>query len=144
MSRSSELDTMIKTYILSTTCNDWHSDTPLLTNQEKIDFIQGCFVSEFQWYIDRVGRRPALKVYLMGLPSCLDLEFYNFEILKLAVIWGVLPEKYKDKAADKFLQSYWSMMANKLDQLFRGHRIPEDVQITPAVYRETLDLELLK
>ena len=119
MSKSSELDKAAKLYILdSIDCEG--------TTQEKIDFVRECFNSEYGWRVDQVGEVRALIDWLQGLPSAVNIAFYNDDIVSLAKAWGSIPEDATEKQEDKILENYWNFIANKLSQLMHGYRIPKE------------------
>jgi len=129
MSKSTELDTAVKVYILG--CMDFSSyeAKELTTTREKIKAGREAFYSEYKWAIKNKGELSALTEYLQGLPTWCGIAFYNCEILELAVKWGSLPADYSEKQADKILENYWRFMASKLAQLFRAYRIPSNADI---------------
>ena len=126
MSKLSELDKTVKQYIINAIDPDYceaRSVDPL----DLIIGLKAAFHAECQWNIDRVGEQEALTDWLRGLPSAINIEFTNYEILKLAHKWGSIPENATEKQEDKILDNYWNFMANKIGQLFRGYRVPSEV-----------------
>jgi hypothetical protein len=119
MSKSSELDRAVKLYILdSIDCEGTH--------QEKIDYVKECFNTEYGWMIPKAGEIDSLASWLQGLPSALDLPYWNHAIIELAKEWGSIPEDATEKQEDKILENYWNFIANKLSQLMNGYRIPKE------------------
>ena len=112
-------DDIVKNYIID--CID-SSDRDLEkepeTPFEKIRFLEKCFVSEYGHEIARIGKIKAMTNWLQGLPSCLHIEFSNYQILQLAKSWGSLPEKATENEEDRILDNYWNLVANKTLQLF--------------------------
>lgn len=123
MSKSSELDKVVKRYIIDQIDASNYDDDPE-TIDEKIKFLHDTFLAEYGWCVDRIGPQDALREYYMGLPSSCHIAFYNHEILRLAREWGSLPEDSTGKQEDKILDNYWNFMAAKTCQLFNGYRIP--------------------
>ena len=121
MSKSSELDRVVKLYILE--CISENFEGNKLNIAESIIHVNARFMSEYGHEIARYGRQKAMINWPMGL--AINIEFMNFEILKLAVKWGSIPENYSEKQADKILDNYWDFMAGKLLQLINGYRIPK-------------------
>lgn len=121
MSQSSELDKKVKLYIYHSIDNSGYSDQPLNTVGDRVRFLHDTFKSEYQWEIDRIGELEALKEWLQGLPSCLNIEFTYYEILKLAVKWGSIPENATEKQENKILDNWYNFIANKIMQLFRKY-----------------------
>jgi len=124
MSKSSELDKRVKTYILAGVTDDDGNPYPGDT-QGKIDFIRSRFESEKSFEIKRDGRLKALTSWFQGLGFPGHIAFYNFDILNLAKEWGSLPENPTEAQENKILGNYWNFMANKTLQIFNGYRIPK-------------------
>jgi hypothetical protein len=125
MSKSSELDKTVKFYILSTVTGDGYDVEPV-TVDEKIHFVESCFYKEYGFAVSRYGLQGAVKEWLQGLPSAVNIEFMNYKIIQLAIEWGSLPADYTEKQADNILENYWNFMAAKLLQLFNGYRVPKN------------------
>ncbi len=127
MSISSELDKTVKLYILECISSEGYDEEPYFnkceTHQEKIDFLQARFKSEYQWSIDRVGEQKAMTEWLQGLS--INIDYMNWDILKLAEKWGSIPEHPTQAQEDKILNNWFIFIANKTLQLFRGYRIPK-------------------
>lgn len=115
----STFDSIVKSYIID--CID-SSDRALekepVTAFEKVQFLKRCFNSEYGHEIARIGKIKAMTNWLQGLPSCLHIEFSNYQILQLAKSWGSLPEKATENEEDRILNNYWNLIANKILQLF--------------------------
>ena len=124
MSKSSELDKKVKTYIIDI-IDSGYSDKPLNTTEEKLNFLRGRFEAEAGWSIQRIGRQAAMREWLSGLPSSVSLPFCNYDIIQWAVGLGSLPEEHTEKQADKILDNYWNFCAAKILQLFDGYRVPK-------------------
>ena len=95
---------------------------------DKVQFLKKCFESEAGWNIARAGKVRAMTDWLQGLPSCLSIEFSNYEILELAKKWGSLPEEPTENEKDRIIENYWNLMANKTLQLF-------DIKENGALYK---------
>lgn len=124
MSKSSELDRTVKTFILASITGDGY-DVTLTTNKEKAEFLEATFQAEFGRRAIQIGPMPAVEEWLRGLPSALTIPFYNGHILEHAVKWGSLPLDATEKQEDKILDNYWHFMANKVLQIMNGYRVPE-------------------
>ena len=123
MSKSSELDRTVKSYLLRAMAED--SEGNQYTIVGSIAMVRDRFYSEYGHDIPRYGLQGAIREWLMGL--ALPIEFYNYDILKLAVSWGSLPEDFSERQADKILENYWGFIANKLLQLFNGRAVPKSI-----------------
>jgi len=125
MSKSSELDQTVKLYIISCIASDGYDVPEPTTTAEKIAFVQDCFNKEYGFNVAQVGRQTAVMNWLQGLPSCLNIEYMNYQILILAETWGSLPPNASEAKQDKLLDNYWNFMAAKLCQLFDGYHVPK-------------------
>jgi len=114
------LDRDIKLYILSCIANDYDG---VPTNEHLINLTHWRFEEEDGWRVAQVGQIKALTGWLRGLPT--SIEYRSDKILRLAVSWGSLDENATEAKKDKILDNYWVIMANKLNQLFTGYRVPK-------------------
>jgi hypothetical protein len=83
------------------------------TDNAKLEFLNATFNAEKGWELKRPGanRQKVFMDWIMGLPSCFNIEFENYKILELAKTWGSIPEDATEKQEDKILENYWSFMA---------------------------------
>lgn len=127
MSKSSELDKTAKLYILDVIESSGFEGCDYFnkceTTQEKIQFLQARFKSEYQWNIDRVGELKALTEWLSGL--AIDIDYLNHNILKLAVKWGSIPENATDIRKEYIIDNWFHFIAIKIGQLFHDYRVPK-------------------
>lgn len=133
MSKASELDQTVKLYLLECMDFEGYDDIlgkyPPVTTQEKITACECIFNAEIGDHLTgKIGKQAAIQVWLQGLPSCINIAFYNHVIIRLAVSWGSIPSDYTEKQADDILENYWSFMAAKLLQLFNGYRVPKETK----------------
>ncbi len=84
------------------------------TTEEKILETLKVFESEKGYEIDRVGRLQALEDWLRGLPTCINIEWESYKILKFAESMGILKDGYSDPEADEVLEAYFPTMAKAL------------------------------
>ena len=129
MSKSTELDKTVKTYLIESIDFEGHDKQPE-TVEDALQMVQEEFERTHTHDIRRYGYSGAIREWLMGLPSTVKIEFSNYAILQLAVEWGSIPEDYTTKQADKILDNYWSLMAVKLNQLFEGYRVPKNMELS--------------
>jgi len=111
-------DDIVKNYIIDCIDSSDRDEKEPETPFEKIRFLEKCFMSEYGHEIARIGKIKAMTNWLQGLPSCLHIEFSNYQILQLAKSWGSLPEKATENEEDRILDNYWNLVANKILQLF--------------------------
>ena len=122
MSKSSELDKTVKLYILNAIDTDYNG-----SDKDAVTGLKESFYAEYGWMVERAGEQKALAEWLQGLPSAINIDFYNHEILKLAVLWGSIPENATEKQEDKIIDNWFNFIANKIGQLFRGYHVPKGV-----------------
>lgn len=85
-------------------------DKQLKTDQEKINYLFDRFYSEYSWEVERVGKYKAMSNWLSGL--ALNIEYYNSDIIKLAIKMGSVDENPSEKLQEKICDNYWDFMAN--------------------------------
>ena len=98
-----------KNYILSNIDEDIEGN-PISSEADKINYIFDRFNSEYGWRVNQVGKVAAMVDWLQGL--ALNIEFYNDEIIKLAVRLGSIDENPSEKLQDRVIENYWNFMAN--------------------------------
>jgi len=95
------------------------------TTAERIQEVLRRFEIEYN-YPDNKKRYPNLQArfaeWLMGLP-CLQVDFYHFDMIKLAKAWGALPENATEKQCDKITENWFSFMACKWFQLCKFNKV---------------------
>ena len=87
------------------------------TNEQRLKAFYDIFKSEYGFMIDRVGQRLALKEYLMGLPSCLTIKFYNGEIYNWLVEIGAATGLENEDRICKLIENYWNVIPAKLSSM---------------------------
>jgi hypothetical protein len=123
--RRKELNSNVFVYILS--CIDESGyDLNLITDAEKLQFVADCFKREYLFpaNLNRYGSyQKTFGNWLMGLPSCFNVDFENYRIIEIAKSWGSLPIDATDKQEDKILDSWFSFIACKTFQLMKKHKV---------------------
>jgi len=61
--------------------------------------------------------------WLQGLPSAIDIEYYNFDIIQLAKKWEAIPQNATEKQEQKILDNYWDFMSCKFFQLCKQNKV---------------------
>ena len=85
---------------------------------EVLKFFFDTFNEEFN---DQYNKRryPNLQnrigEYLQGLPSCMDVDYWNDEIIKLGLIWGVLDQS-EGRKAEKFVNNWFNVLGLRICQ----------------------------
>jgi len=95
------------------------------STKEKLHFIADNFKKE-AFYDNNIkrfrGNKGAIIAdHLQGLPSYLNIEFTNYNILILAKKWGFTLDT--EKKEDNFLENYWKRIAQNIIELFNTHNI---------------------
>lgn len=120
--KTQQINNHVYPYIVNAIDADGYDAKPE-TDTEKLQFLSDTFHAEYSWMIERVGPIAAFAEWLQGLPSCFNIEFTNWDILRLAREWGSLSENATDRQDQRILDNYWNFIANKTFQLFRKHNI---------------------
>lgn len=110
-------------YILG--CIDIEGFSPK-TDKEKLEFLAEQFLDYN--YPNNVkywkgNYRDMFADWISGLPSCFNIDFYNFDIIKITQSWGALPENPTDKQVDKIIESWFGFVAHHCMMLFEKNGI---------------------
>lgn len=89
-----------------------YEDQEQMSLFDKIQAVNTIFHSEYGHEVKRYGERKAFTEWLKGLPSSLSVPFYNYEILQIAYIHGLIEAKASEEQEDKFLAEYWGKVAD--------------------------------
>lgn len=88
------------------------------TDADALTFFFECFNSEFNYTYNK-RRFPCLSErigdYLRGLPSCCSIDFWNDDILKLGLVWGVL-DSTEGRKAEKFTENFFDVCGLRICQ----------------------------
>ena len=106
-----------------------YDDNPV-TRGERVDWLFKTFEAEYVHGHNKYQNRQTLMAeWLQGLPSAIDIPFYNVEILHLAEnmgSWARPPQGTSPEAIEKaegiILENYWTFMACQLHRLRDWHR----------------------
>ena len=88
----------------------YEEDKPIKDDQ-KLDYLINVFKKESNFNNQRESFQTAFSYWLSGLPSVIDLPFYNGEIIELAVEMGSLDKNHTEQQAEKIYSNYWNFMA---------------------------------
>lgn len=112
-------------YILSCIDSEGY-DIVTNTDVEKLQFLADTFQSEY-------ASKENLRYYksyqnmfanwLMGLPSCFNIEFRNYYIIEIAKQWNSIPMDATEKQEDKIISNWFLFIANHTEQLCRANKI---------------------
>ena len=104
----------IQNYLLDAINTDDHT-TEATTHAEKLAFVMSCYESEFNHKYNQ-ARHPNEQTrfahWLAGLPSVLDIPFYNDDIISLAKRLQEVDTYPNEKNATKnIVENYFNFMA---------------------------------
>ena len=104
----------IQNYLLDAINTDDHT-TEATTHAEKLAFVMSCYESEFNHKYNK-ARHPNEQTrfahWLAGLPSVLDIPFYNDDIIKLAKRLQEVDTYPNEKNTTKnIVENYFNFMA---------------------------------
>ena len=88
----------------------YEEDKPIKDDQ-KLDYLINVFKKESNFNNQRESFQNAFSYWLSGLPSVIDLPFYNGEIIELAVKLGSLDKNHTEQQAQRIYNNYWNFMA---------------------------------
>ena len=110
-------------YILGTIYEDINGK-PLTNNKNKISYIFERFYSEYGWNIESQGKLKAMTDWLQGL--ALDIEFYNHDIIQLAIKMGSIDKNPNEELENKVIDNYFNFMAQIILSIEPSHIITKD------------------
>ena len=104
----------IQNYLLDAINTDDHT-TEATTHAEKLAFVMSCYESEFNHKFNQ-ARHPNEQTrfahWLAGLPSVLNIPFYNDDIIKLAKRLQEVETYPNEKNTTKrIIENYFNFMA---------------------------------
>lgn len=88
----------------------YEQDQPI-KDDKKLDYLISTFKKESNFNNQRESFQRAFSYWLSGLPSVINLPFYNGEIIELAVKMGSLDKYHTEKQAERTCSNYWNFMA---------------------------------
>lgn len=120
-----ELNNHVFNYILNAIDGEGYGKT-LQTDTDKLQFLADTFNSEYA-YKENIryygSYSKTFENWLMGLPSCFNVEFRNHAIIEIAKLWGSLPINATEKQEDKILNNWFNFITCKTFQLMKKHKV---------------------
>ena len=95
-------------YILDTITDTNGDELP--SRESKVEHLFKRFYAEYGYLVPLYGKQPAIAQWLQGM--ALNIEYYNQDIVDLAIKFGSIDENPSDKLYDKVCENYWLFMAN--------------------------------
>lgn len=89
---------------------------------EKMAFIEKTFKSEKGYEIDRIGKSQAMKNWIGGLPSAIDIEYRSNKILELGIEFGILSKNASEKRQDDFINDWFRMIVYNLLNMIESYK----------------------
>lgn len=93
------------------------------TDKEKINYFFDCYDREFNHEYNKkryLNEQERLKNYLQGLPSSINIPFYNWDIIELyKELNGI--KTLSSKKEESVIKYYWDKIAFTLLQLKRKY-----------------------
>lgn len=90
----------------------------------KLKALYEIFLAEVgNWRIPQSGLQTALMDWLEGLPSAIDLPFYDGDIIQLAKDTDGLPQDATEKQEQGIIDNYWRFMAMRIISLWQSAKI---------------------
>mgnify|MGYP006921440575 CR=1 FL=1 len=125
MTTTKELNTNVFSYILNAIDGSGY-DRELTTETEKLQFLADCFKSEYAYpqNIKRYGSyQETFRQWIMGLPSCFNIDYTYCDIIRIAKEWQSIPQNATDKQEDKITGNWFNFIASKTFQLMKKHNV---------------------
>lgn len=103
----------LKKYVLNCINTEYY-DFEVKTDKEKVQFVLDCFDKEYN-YLNNKKRYPSLtnrlSEWLQGLPGVFEVAFYNEDILKLGLKFGLIDPGATDDEEYYFINSWFNLCA---------------------------------
>ena len=125
MTTTKQLNENVFSYILNAIDGSGY-DRELTTDTEKLQFVADCFKSEYAYpeNIKRYGSyQETFRQWIMGLPSCFNIDYSYCDIIRIAKEWGSIPQNATNKQENKIIDNWFNLIANKTFQLMKKHKV---------------------
>lgn len=99
------------------------NNNAVLTDKEKVAYFFDCFYKEFNDYNNQSiypNTQKRISEYLRGLPSCIGIEFSDYEISIIGKSWSYCKT---DKQTAKFVDRWFDTIAYRLLKLKEYYNI---------------------
>lgn len=114
-------DQPLMDYLIEHIDADGYGENPT-TPEEKVKWLKKTFLSEYGWAVKQMGTQKALKEWLQGVPSAINLPIYYSDIIPIMENLGQLKKNASEKETDKFLENFYNVIAFRLMQLFEKYK----------------------
>ncbi len=120
-----ELKVLINAYILNAIDGEGYGKE-FNTDTERLQFVADCFKDQYLFpdNLKRYGTyQEVFRQWLMGLPSCFNIDYENYRIIEIAKEWGSIPIDATDRQEGKILSNWFNFIAAKTIMLMGKHGI---------------------
>lgn len=106
-------------YVLDSICveDEQGNDLENVSDEEKVSYVFKRFEKEYNYLNNKIrypNEQERIKNWLMGLPSCVNIAFMNYDIEQLGKQWGFCQT---EKKAALFAERWFNTVALRLLQL---------------------------
>lgn len=108
-----ERNEIIRNYILDAIDASDYEETPE-TDNEKLQFVDRAFRAEYSQWLAVYGYNRAMARWLSGLPSAVNIDFTNSQILERGREWGIIRSNASTNSQHHFINNWFAFMANTL------------------------------
>jgi hypothetical protein len=115
----------MKEYILNAIDSEGY-DVTAETEKEKLQFLFDTFKKEYCYKENLAYYGSIQKTFenwLMGLPSCFNIDYENYRIIEIGKNWGFLSQDADEKEEDDFLGQWWSKIFETALSLARRNKV---------------------
>lgn len=88
-----------------------------VSDKEKVKFFFDTFEKEYNCeYYRKIypNLQQRISQYIQGLPNCINIAFYNYDIINIGKSWGYCQTERKE---NEFVNNWFSVIAFRLLQL---------------------------
>jgi len=90
------------------------------TDKDKINYLRTHYMNDYAFNEARYGtRKRTIEEWLRGLPSCINIEYDNFNIEKLYIKVGILKGDESAAYVESKVDKYWVKVATEIAKMFR-------------------------
>ena len=127
--KTKELNSKVYPYILDAITPE-NYDVTCKTDTEKLQFLYNTFISEYwheynkKYYKGNIYK--CFESWLMGLPSCFNIDFENYKVIKIGYLWNSFEGfegKRLEKKRDFICKNWFNFITVKTFQLFKKYKI---------------------
>ena len=127
--KTKELNAKVFPYIMDC-INPENYDIACNSDKEKLQFLYNTFIKEYwheynkKYYKGNIYK--CFESWLMGLPSCFNIAFMNYEVIEIGYLWDSFAGyegKRLETRKDFICQNWFNFITVKTFQLFKKYKI---------------------